>query len=76
MEKVYVVTNVEAGWDCVYGVFKSFNSLKEFFRNYYEFLEDKEENYYFESLTEENFEEYVSNSPRTEMFIIHKETIQ
>lgn len=29
--QVYVVTNVEAGWNCVCGVFVDINELKEFF---------------------------------------------
>lgn len=28
---VFVVTNVEFGWDCVCGVFLSFESLKDYF---------------------------------------------
>jgi len=37
---VYVVTNVEAGWDCVRGVYSSYESLLDYFLERYEDDED------------------------------------
>ena len=41
--KVYVVTDTEAGWDSVQGVFGSFETLKEFFLGRYAYPESRHE---------------------------------
>lgn len=41
--RVYVVTNVEAGWDCVRGVYSTYESLLEYFLEIYEDDEDDED---------------------------------
>lgn len=65
MSKMYVVTNVEMGWDCVCGVFKSKKSLR-----YYLVPEDdldddckirKESPYYKASIS--TLKELIRNRP-------------
>ena len=49
--EVYVVTNVDLGWDCVCGVFLTLDSLKEFFMAYFDVEDDSTEDSYFKKMT-------------------------
>lgn len=33
MDEVYIVLNLEAGWDCILGVFKELDSVKDYIKS-------------------------------------------
>jgi len=76
--KVYVVTNVEAGWDCVMGVFASLESLLDYFidcgRSCYMRYNDDDELYFpiNKDTTLDELEDYVQEGPH----VIREETIR
>jgi hypothetical protein len=65
--EVYVVTNVAAGWDCVSGVFLSLESLKDFFSERIEEIQDMTV-LDFKRLTLEKLEIIVSDTD----YVIHE----
>jgi len=71
---VYVVTDVEMGWDCVRGVFSSIESLREYLTPEDDYLEDGEINpdspYYNASL--EKLEELIQFGK----LVIHEKWLQ
>lgn len=70
--EVYVVTIPEFGWDCVCGVFLSFESLRDYFMEMLEVEDDSTEDDYYKSLTPDEFKEEMQE--RREMYIIHNTT--
>jgi hypothetical protein len=67
--EVYVVTNPESGWDCVCGVFLSFESLRDYFMEMLEVEDDSTEDDYYKSLTPDEFEGEMQS--RRRMSVIH-----
>jgi hypothetical protein len=68
--EVYVVTNVEAGWDCVCGVYSSLMGLKEFFADRMESISRLSEEE-LDKMSLDGLEEMVEGSA----YIIHCETL-
>ena len=70
--QVYVVTNVEDGWDCVHGVFVNLDQLKEFFEEVFDMsnidLEDGLYNNLNHITTIDELEEFILDSS----FVIHE----
>lgn len=68
--KVYVVTNVEMGWDCVCGVYSSLRSLQEFFAERMEVISELSEEE-LNKMSLDSLEEIIQGSA----YIIHYETL-
>lgn len=72
--KVFVVIDLEAGWDCVRGVYSSFESLRDFFLSIYEDGENEEDLIAVQnSEILDDLEDFVNDASP---FVIHKETIK
>lgn len=57
---VYVVTNVEAGWDCVRGVYSTYESLLDYFLERYE--DDKDGDGITENTTLDKLEDFLQKN--------------
>ena len=71
--QVYVVTNVEDGWDCVHGVFDGLEQLKKYFEEGLDMSNIDLEDGLYTSLdhitTINELEEFIQNTS----YIIHEE---
>lgn len=69
--EVYVVTNVEMGWDNVCGVFSSLESLKDFFAGRMESIEEIDENGLLGTISLDDLQELIQDSA----YIIHEKDL-
>ncbi len=80
---VFVVTNVEYGWDCVCGVYSSFEKVKNFFLEVYE--NDTDENdenddgepiSMFDQINNSTNADDLDNLLSDSSFVVHIKTIK